>query len=185
MAFLHEICTKDYCPTSVPLNAVTYAIISHQTVCKLILKLQANRNMANIVLELDPNPAKKMQFVQWSIEWSRKTGSPRCFYVSYAFQECTMLTFYFYFVQSQMDLKSVPVRSVWHSTDTWSSTLFSENRQNANDLETFISQTIESCWLGGRILCSNWSILNWLANTWSQHSRKSACAVTVTLGYGA
>lgn len=32
MAFLHEICTKDYCPTSVPLNAVTYAIISHQTV---------------------------------------------------------------------------------------------------------------------------------------------------------
>ena len=59
MAFLHEICTKDYCPTSVPLNAVTYAIISHQTVCKRILKLQANRNMANIVLELDPNPAKK------------------------------------------------------------------------------------------------------------------------------
>lgn len=59
-AFLHEICTKDYCPTSsVPLNAVTYAIISHQTVCKLILKLQANRKMANIVLELDPNPAKK------------------------------------------------------------------------------------------------------------------------------
>lgn len=50
-AFLHEICTKDYCPTSVPLNAVTYAIISHQTVCKLILKLQANRKMANIVLE--------------------------------------------------------------------------------------------------------------------------------------
>lgn len=58
-AFLHEICTKDYCPTSVPLNAVTYAIISHQTVFKLILKLQANRKMANIVLELDPNPAKK------------------------------------------------------------------------------------------------------------------------------
>lgn len=58
-AFLHEICTKDYCPTSVPLNAVTYAIISDQTVCKLILKLQANRKMANIVLELDPNPAKK------------------------------------------------------------------------------------------------------------------------------
>lgn len=58
-AFLHEICTKDYCPTSVPLNAVPYAIISDQTVCKLILKLQANRKMANIVLELDPNPAKK------------------------------------------------------------------------------------------------------------------------------
>lgn len=57
--FLHEICTKGYCPTSVPLNAVTYTIISHQTVCKLILKLQANRNMANIVLDLDPNPAKK------------------------------------------------------------------------------------------------------------------------------
>ena len=56
---MHEICTKDYCPTSVPLNAVPYAIISDQTVCKLILKLQANRKMANIVLELDPNPAKK------------------------------------------------------------------------------------------------------------------------------
>lgn len=82
MAFLHEICTKDYCPTSVPLNAVTYAIISHQTVCKLILKLQANRNMANIVLELDPNPAKKnavCSVVNWMKSEDRQPALLLCF----------------------------------------------------------------------------------------------------------
>lgn len=77
---------------------------------------------------------------------------------------------YFYPEQSQIDLKSVPVKTVWHSLRLYREALFSKTTECK--WSSGFHNTDNRGLLAGCPNTAFWLVnFNWLANTWTQHWR--------------